>query len=383
MTPISSPPGNRLRLAILIDNLDLGGAQKLLLVQIDAMAATHDILIVNFGRETPLARTLVEAGAEVVSRRLTRLLDIAALGKLRRELTAWRPDMIHSHLLYAAIVGSVMSRKLGTPHVTTIHNERGEVLGAFNRIKCGLERVALSKGTDVAIACGPRVAQAQRPRVGRTPLVTVQNRVRPIPRLSSQTRKRRREDLGLEADDVVLVAAGRLVKQKGFDLLLDAFAPVAETEAHVVLLLAGDGPERDALAAQAARLGSGLRVRMLGTLEDLEPILALSDALVLSSRHEGLPLVLLEALAAGLPIIATRVGDVETVVDDNSALLVEPMQTEALTRALFQLVNDPELRSRLGEGAQRAGRAQTDVAAFAAELDIVYATARKRHANRS
>lgn len=377
---LPTPSANRLRLAIFIDNLDIGGAQKLLLIQVGAMAATHEILIVNFGPETELSRMLQRAGAKVVSHRLSRLANVVELLRLWREVAAWKPDLIHSHLIYAAVVGSVIARSLGKPHVTTLHNEKTDAIRRSDRIKNAAETLCLSKLTGVAVACGPRVAKAQHSRVGKTPLVTVHNRVMPMVPLSADERKRQRAAAGLGADQIVLLAAGRLVPQKGFDLLIEAFARIAAAEQTSVLLIAGEGSEADALAAQAAKLGLGARLRLMGPLDDLAPTLAIVDVFVLSSRYEGLPLVLLEALAAGLPVVATRVGDIETAVDADSALLVEASDIDALAGAIGQILGDADLRLRLSEGARKASHAYTDIDTFAAELDTVYATARRRHA---
>lgn len=373
----SNPP---LRLAIFIDNLDLGGAQKLLLIQIGAMAATHRILIVNFGPETPLAQKLQNAGAEVVSQRLSRLTNITEWLRIRRDLASWKPDIIHSHLLYAAIVASIIAKTLKKPHVTTLHNETSESSRFIDNVKSSIEGYCISKWTSVAIACGPRVAITQRSRLGQTPLVTVQNRVMPVLPQTREARVNARAAANLAPDQIVFLAAGRLVRQKGFDLLIDAFARVAVQEPSAVLLIAGEGEEQQSLELKITKLGLRARLRLLGVLEDLGPTIAIADAFILSSRHEGLPLVLLEALAAGLPIVATRVGDIETVVDGESALLVEASQIDMLSAAIGRIVSDKDLRLRLAEGALKANRAYTDVAAFAAELDAVYTTACDRHA---
>lgn len=367
------------RLLIMIDNLGMGGAQKLLEVQVAEMARTHTLRIVNLGPETDFARRLAGYGVEIVSLGGVRLKDVAALGRMRRDLVDWAPDLMHTHLLYSTLIGGVMARALGVPHVTTLHNERSDAVRPRDRIRSWLEQRVLRHLTAVVIACGPRIADIQKTRTGKTLLVTVANRVRPFTPLAPVQRLAARQAAGIAPEEVLVLAAGRLMPQKGFDILVYAFAEVTKTAPKAVLFIVGDGPDRAALEQQAKGLGLGDRLRFPGAVADLGQMLQIADGFVLSSRHEGLPLVLIEALSAGLPIVSTRVGDVETLLDDSCGLLVGAAEAKPLAAALLRLVGDADLRARLGRAASVASRKHTDVAGFIAELNAVYARARQRH----
>jgi glycosyltransferase involved in cell wall biosynthesis len=148
---------------------------------------------------------------------------------------------------------------------------------------------------------------------------------------------------------------GRLDRQKGFDVLVDALAMLSGVSAVV----AGEGPERDALERRAHDRGVVDRLRLLPWTEETGPLLRALDLFVLPSRYEGLPLALLEAMAAGIPIVAADVGAVsEAVVAGTSGLLVPPDDPPALAAAIRQLLDDEAARKRLGAGAREAWRSQ-------------------------
>ena len=182
--------------------------------------------------------------------------------------------------------------------------------------------------------------------------------------------------LGAVGASPVLVAAGRLTRQKGFDLLLAALPLVLAGHPGLLLCIAGDGPERAALAAQARQLRLGDRVRFLGERADLAALFAAADGFVLPSRSEGSPYVLLEAMALGLPVVATAVGDVaETLGGGTEALLVPPGDSAALGEAILRLLRSPEeARGRaerareVANGRRSAERMADATAAFYAEV---------------
>jgi len=169
-----------------------------------------------------------------------------------------------------------------------------------------------------------------------------------------------RQSLGLVDDAVIVVAAGRVTEDKGFDLLVEAAGQVCPTHPNVVFLLCGpvDSPDfYSALFQRIEQLGLKDRVRLLGRRDDLPNVMAQSDVFVLSSRREGHPYVLLEAMACNLPTIATRCGGVdETVVEGETGFVVPIGSAQALAERLSPLVADAELRARMGEAAGRRVR---------------------------
>lgn len=158
-----------------------------------------------------------------------------------------------------------------------------------------------------------------------------------------------RRTLRLSESDVVLVAVGSLKPIKGIDVLLRAIAPVMRSQARAKLVIVGDGPDRAALELLARELGVIDGVRFVGLRADVDELLRAADALVLSSRSEALPTVLLEGMATGLPVVATNVGGVPEIVEANrSGLLVPAEDVAALGAALARVVTDEALRRTLG-----------------------------------
>lgn len=154
-------------------------------------------------------------------------------------------------------------------------------------------------------------------------------------------------------ENKVLVAAGRLTKQKGFDLLIEAFGMIAERHPDWQLRIFGWGEKKEKLAARIAELGLGGQVRLMGTTRKLDEQLAGASAYVLSSRFEGLPMVLLEALTVGLPAVAfdCPTGPAEIIEDGHNGLLVPAEDVAALAAGMARMIEHPEERRAMGKAA--------------------------------
>jgi glycosyltransferase involved in cell wall biosynthesis len=215
-----------------------------------------------------------------------------------------------------------------------------------------IERVAIR---DVSAMTAVSVATAEEYRdilCWRRPVEVIPNAVPPVLRRDT-LRQAARDKLGLPAAEFVFVAVGNIKPEKGYEDLLDAsrlreeMAPRLST----TVLIAGnqdDGNYWRAICDQHRRLGLDHRVRFLGYQADVPALYAAADAFVLSSRKEGLPMVLLEAMAAGLPVVATSVGGVPSVVrHEQTGLLVSPGAPQELATAMVRLQEEEELRSRM------------------------------------
>lgn len=185
-----------------------------------------------------------------------------------------------------------------------------------------------------------------------------------------------RQELGLPRDEVLVVSAGRMHADKGFDLLIEAAARVLPRTQSVTFLICGgplDGEVAADLQASAARAGAGTRIRFLGHRTDLKEILVESDVFVLSSRFEGHPFVLLEAMACRCACIATRCGGVaETIEHERSGLVIDIEDVGGLETAVLQLVADPALRERLALGAETRVRSTFAAPVMVEKLQALY-----------
>ncbi len=181
------------------------------------------------------------------------------------------------------------------------------------------------------------------------------NSIRPQPAVDEADVRALREKLGIEPNNKVILSVGRLSKEKAHADLIRAFARLLDlnSELKVKLVIVGDGPERAALNAQAAASPLADRIIFVGHVKDVQPFYSMADVLANSSHSEGSPYVLLEAMAAGVPIVATAVGGVpEMVENDETALLVAPANAEEMAQAISELLRNTNTSSRLSANAE-------------------------------
>ncbi len=272
-------------------------------------------------------------------------LDLGSVLRLKRAFLESGADLVHLHTGRAAWLGGLACYLGNLRAVVTRRMDRAVRRGWRSRLVYG-------RFVRRAVAISPAVA-ARLGGVGRARVVTIPSAVDPASVHSPRERAEIRRALGLSEREFVLLTLASLVHRKGLDLLIEALARLAAPD--TVALVAGEGPERGALEALARRRGVGDRVRFLGRREDKAELLKACDVLVLPSRHEGLGVAALEAMAASRPVIAGRVGGLaEAVVHQRTGILFEADDIDGLARAIEQLRADPELASRLGgEGPAR------------------------------
>jgi glycosyltransferase involved in cell wall biosynthesis len=280
--------------------------------------------------------------------------DAASIGRLVG--LARRADVVHAHGVRAgglAALALLLLRLAGRrppPLAVTWHNVPQGAGSAAGRRLSGLLEQLCTRGAAVSLCVSPDLVDRVRERGGRAILAPVGARLRPVDRGRDATRA----SSEVPADGVLVLAVGRLHPQKGIDVLLAAAPAWAGLGRPVVVAVAGDGPERARLEALAA--GCPVPVRFLGAREDVGDLLAAADVVVLPSRWEGSPLAAHEALLAGRPLVATRVGGVPELVGAG-AVLVPPDDPAALTAAVAALVADPGAAAELAaRGLQQAAR---------------------------
>jgi glycosyltransferase involved in cell wall biosynthesis len=184
-------------------------------------------------------------------------------------------------------------------------------------------------------------------------VIAIPNGIAEVARNREAGRAELRREMGAEQDDMVILSMARLAADKGLEYLIEAAAILPETARRVRIVIAGDGPERERLEQLAGHLGVTQRVRFLGFREDVGDLLAASDLVVLPSLREGLSIALLEAMAAGKPIIASSIGSHREVASHAyMARLVRPADARALSEAIAQLSGDEALMARLGRTAR-------------------------------
>lgn len=273
--------------------------------------------------------------ANPVSRALS---NLARVRRLRATVRRLRPDVVLSFLDWSNVLTILATRGLGTRVAVS---ER--VHPQFHR---GLQtqwrflRARVYRYADCVVAQTRRAADWLDEHCAIRSVV-IPNPLRDLP------------DLALPREPT-FVAVGRLTNQKGFDLLIDAFGRVAESLPAWQLKIIGGGPDADALRLLAEQRGIADRVRFEPPVDDVERPMASAGVFVLSSRFEGFPNVLLEAMALGAPVVATDcpAGPAELIRHDDNGLLVPINDAQALANAMHALAEDPQRRQRLGDAAR-------------------------------
>ena len=331
--------------------LPQGGAERMqILFAEGAPEADLDLSLVTMQpSDAEMLRSVEESGAEVRPLSGERTLSLQRVRKLAAIVRHTRPDVIHTHLRRSTIVGALVGKLTGVPVVTSLHNvPQGQ--GARPAIQ-RLEAWALRYGVSAVIAVGWQTAEAQRLRTGDRSLDVIPNAVAPLPEASPAETRALRAEFDVQDDAPLLLAVGRLHVQKAFPDLLRAFAAISDRFPTARLVIAGEGAERARIEETISELDLLGKVFVPGPRRDVPTLLAASDLFVSSSLWEGLPISLLEAMSAGLPIVATGVGDVPQVLDASCGRLVEAGQPDELATELAALLANRDLARKLGEAA--------------------------------
>lgn len=281
-------------------------------------------------------------------------LDLRMFRGISRVLKAFDPQVVHSHLYILRYLAPAILSRRRCRWIHTIHSVTARETDNIGQFIHG--RLFRRQVTPVAISWG--LGRSLESHYGLHNAKVVMNGI-PVADyvLDEEVGWNWRRENGLQKDLLLYTCVASFGKAKNHLQLLDSFAVVSRKAPNARLLLVGDGELRGAILEKAARLGLQDKLNLLGVRHDIPAILAASDVFVLPSLWEGNPLALMEAMAAGLPCVATRVGGVPELVQDGvTGLLVEPARTDALSDAMSCLQSSATLRARLGQHAAAYAR---------------------------
>lgn len=283
----------------------------------------------------PYLRSLEDGGVEVIRLPIPPRAYLRERGRVAEVCRRYRPTIVHTHGYRPDVVDGSVARRLGVPTVTTVHGFCG---GGFkNRCYERVQRLTFRRFDAVVAVCRPLAESLVVSGVRRSRIHVVPNAyTTSAPTLD---RKTARQMLSIPEDQFALGWVGRLSREKGADLFVDALARLADLPVAASVL--GDGPERERLRTRAAALGLGDRITWHAVVPEAASFFRAFDALVLSSRTEGCPMVLFEAMAVRVPIVATEVGGVPDVLSSTEGLLVTPDDPTALAEAIREVHLDP------------------------------------------
>jgi glycosyltransferase involved in cell wall biosynthesis len=314
-------------------------------------------------------------------REISPLYDTLSIIRLVKWIRGVRPHILHTHTAKAGAVGRIAAQLAGDARPPIIvHTFHGHVLrGYFDPVRTavfrGLER-SLAKATTRLIAVSPEVrddlvsfgvAPPEKFSVIRLG-IDLDRRV-----TSGGDGAELRRLFGVEPDEFVVGWIGRMTAIKHVDDVLLAFRRLRDRGVNARLCIVGDGPDREQVEQRAHDLAVSRHTLFVGYQRDVAPYYSFFDALVLPSANEGTPVVAIEALAAGCPVVATRVGGVPDVIEDDAdGMLLRVGDVEGIAKALARLALDPELRRRLGEAGRERTIPRYRVERLVDDIDALY-----------
>lgn len=354
-----------MRIVQLVENLQLGGLERLAVnLALAQRRAGNRVLVYCLYHAGPLAASLEAAGIPVVTFQKPPGFSVSTLLAMARRLREDPADVVHGHNPGVHHYAALAARVAGVPVCINTRHSVTDSHGLPYQER--YFRWVKPLTSHVVFVCD-FVRRGLEPKLGypAEKCSVILNGVPLDPFLAQPASP------GSRRPGVRFGTIGRLVPAKSHSVLIDAFARVAQSAPEAELSIYGYGDLHDQLAAQIVRLGLAGRVRLEGRTEDSATTLQNFDAFVFSSVNEGLPLVILEAMAAGLPIVSTGVGGIPEVVSKESAWLCPPGDAEALADAILQAVNCPDLRER-GETARRLAASAYGLEHMAARYADLY-----------
>ena len=343
----------RVRVVYLAHAFMVGGAEEMVLNLVRRLPARFEPMVCCIHELGPIGEEIRKTGTPVAALGLTPgLRRLGDIGGIRRYLRETRPQIVHTFLLTASLYGRFAAILEGVPLVIGTEVNIYE----HKRLAHAMAERLLMAGTDRVVVSADSVRDFYTKQVHADPakVEVIFNAVDFSQGVATVSRDEMRGSLGLPAGVPVAGMIARLTEQKGHRYLFEALASTP-TLSGVHLIVVGGGEQREALVADVESRGLASRVHFLGPRRDLGNLLAAMDVFVLPSLWEGLPLSMVLAMGAGVPVVSTRVAGIPEVVEDGrTGLLVAPADAAQLGIALTRMFTDPSFRARVALDARAA-----------------------------
>lgn len=370
------------RILWMIDSLMPGGAEHLLLTilkTIDHEKFDIRVLALQIRRGNPIADELEKMGISVdlAPSQIRNLRNPIKLLRLFFYIKNLSPELIHTQLEHSDILGNVFAKILGIPSVSTLHTIEVAKDLKFAHFRLKLKWFILKYFCDTIITVSDKTREHHL-RFGKLPehkTITIYNGIQ-LSRFQSHNRTGLDETkgiLGLKPNSFVITTVAVLREPKGIQFMIKALPEIIRHEPNLTYLVVGDGIYDSELKNLVNELGLQERVIFTGYRTDIPDILAVSDLFVLPSLGDALPTVLIEALAAEKPIIATRVGGIPEIINDGiNGLLVTPADPESLTKACLKYLRDVEFSRNIKAKGAEIAKERFDIRIQAKKLETIY-----------
>jgi len=339
-----------MRVLQILDTMSWGGAQKMQVFLAESLLPLGvQLSLASMQKKcnSTIPRDLASLGVDVQMFDFPGIASPKQFAGLVKFIRGSKFDIIHAHLTNANIIGTLAGRFCGIPAIASLRNS-GLDKRYHSKPKVLLENMVVSRGATRIMANGWAVGEFAKKRFGQREIDVIPNAIDPFPPLSKAERIAVRAEIVKDFGRPIILSVGRLVDNKSFPDLINAFAQLHKTNPEYALAIAGNGDQREKLSALIHELGLDGHAFLLGVRNDVSRLMSAADLYVNSSTVEGLPVTVLEAMAAGLPVIATRVGDTPHVLTGGAGILVDPGRPEQIAHALLDLAANPEKQRALG-----------------------------------
>jgi glycosyltransferase involved in cell wall biosynthesis len=361
----------KIRLLHFITELSTGGAQVALLRLIERLdCEKYNIQVAClYNGDREIAVKIRALGIPVTDLGMRTKLHWGAFIHLLRLLLEFKPHILHTWMFHANLPGRILGRMARVPII--ISSER--TMGMENHWRL-LTNYLTGILADRIVCVSQNVAFYAQNKIGlpKEKLIVIPNGIDPADFNDLPNRESARENLGLPGG-VLVGSIGRAQKVKGFDILIKAFQHVSDRFPEAILIIAGGGPELKALQEQSRKTQNPKSIIFLENVDETKPMLASLDIYVQPSRFEGMPNAVLEAMAAGLPVVATTVGGIPDIIQDGiTGILVPSEEVNLLSDALIRMILEPDLRLKLAQAGQEYVCQHFTIQETAAKTETVY-----------
>ena len=347
----------RYKIIYIIDGLGMGGAERLMipiLEKLDRDVFEPRVCVFHVINRNPVADAIQASGVAVDLLPVPYMRDISAIPRLYRYLKEKQADLVHTQLELANIMGNAVAKLLKLPSVCTIHTIPSQEMKLKSKLHQEVELLSLRLFCDhvISVSEGARQFHLSINKVSSEKVSTIYNGIDLVNFVKTDRQAERghvRKELGIPETANILATVAVLRPLKGIQFMIRAMPAILAKYPNVYYLIVGSGTYEETLLKELDVVGVKEHVIFAGMRSDIPRILAASDIFVLPTLTEALPTVLAEAMAAKLPIVASKVGGVpEMIRDGENGYLVAPEDSDGLAQACIRLLSDPQKSATMG-----------------------------------
>jgi len=347
---------NKTKITYLITGLHTGGAEIVLFRLLKTAVKQRyneqfEFQVISIVPSAEIGEKIKDLGVEVTSLEAKSKLNPLITYRLYKKLKNQQPDILHTFLFHANVLGRIVGKIAGIEHIVSAI--RNEYFGSKIREKIVKWTKNLCDHTTV-------VSQYTADKLEKRGVISSKNKVitngvniEELTLEDKETKQQIKKELKLKKKEPIIIGAGSLTEQKGFSYLIKAIARLSDKYPNIFLMILGSGPKKDKLQQLIEKLGVEENVKLLGRQDNVKDYLQLSNIFVLSSLWEGMPNVLLEAQAVGVPSVATKVSGVSEIIDEGkNGVMVEPQSKGALVDGIETILDQMDTEEAIKKAAK-------------------------------